>query len=106
VLDLNPVIDSYDPRWLTSVYAWAKSPSGAAYFQNAGSLVMDYKDEPCVRPKASISPLSVNINIHDGQQFSLEQQTFEISYKTTNAPQKIIVTLDGQSIQEIPIAQS
>lgn len=100
---MNPIIDSYDKEWLSSIYGWTKSEAGKSYFSDTENIFTDYSEEVCVRPNASLSSVTVSSSFKDGSTFPLGKFSFEIQYSSDNPIARFDIFRDDTLIKSIKI---
>ncbi|MDQ1343709.1 MAG: Peptidoglycan glycosyltransferase [Patescibacteria group bacterium] len=104
LININPIIDAYDPDWLVPIKSWVRSEAGTAYFAEAkGTIITDYKDEVCERPGVSASKILVSTNLGDVQVRPLGANAIEVNYESDNPIVKLKFERDGELFKEIAI---
>ncbi len=103
LMDIDPIIESYDPSWLKSTRRWATSEAGNAYFASGSTLITSYSDQVCVRPSAADSPVSVSLSLADGSKRPLGRGSIEVSFQALNPIVKIRLDRDGEVFKEVAV---
>lgn len=104
LINVNPIVDSYDPDWLAAIKSWVRSEAGSAYFAEAkGNIITDYQDVVCERPGASASRISVSTNFGDVPVRPLGANAIVVNYESDNPVVKLKFERDGELFKEIAI---
>lgn len=104
LINVNPIIDSYDTEWLGSIKSWVKSEAGSAYFAEAkGTIITDYQDQVCERPGESASRISVSTNLAEVGVRPVGANSIEVGYEADNPIVKLKFLRDGELFKEIAI---
>lgn len=104
LINVNPIIDSYDTEWLGSIKSWVKSEAGSAYFADAkGAIITDYQDQVCERPGSGSSHISVSTNLGDVTVRPLGANALQVGYESDNPIVKLKLLRDGELFKEIAI---
>lgn len=105
LMDVQPIIESYDQEWLTAVRRWTASEAGLAYFNGEGSsnIITSYSDTICERPDASSSLVKVSANVSDGSKRRLGAGAFMVNFSGTNPIVKIRLMRDGELFKEVAV---
>ncbi len=104
VVNIDPIVESYQKEWLPAVRSWAASEAGASYFLEAGgNIVSNYRDEICERPGKGTSSVRVSSNLSDGVVRPLGPNLVEVSYESQYAVAKLKFLRDGELFKEVAI---
>lgn len=104
LINVSPIIDSYQAEWLNSIKSWVRSEAGTAYFAEAkGNIITDYQDKVCERPGSGSSRISVSTNLDSVEVRPLGANSIEVSYESENPIVKIKFERDGELFKEVAI---
>jgi len=103
LINVNPIIDSYDKSWLSPIYGWTTSEAGKSYFSGIDNVFTDYSEEICVRPNASLANITVSSSFKDGGTYPLGKFPFEIQYTSDNAIIRFDIFRDDTLIKTLKI---
>lgn len=104
LINVNPIIDSYETDWLGPIKSWVRSEAGSAYFAEAkGNIITDFEDKVCERPGESSSRISVSTNLADVGVRPVGNNAIEVGYEADNPIVKLKFLRDGELFKEIAI---
>jgi hypothetical protein len=106
LLDLEPIVESYDDSWVSSTRSWA---GGRPSSGEEGSLdvedqyVSSYTDQVCVRPSADRAVVDFQTNLLEGSNRALGKSSLSVSYQSSNPVQKVRFLLNDREIRSVAI---
>ncbi len=104
LVNVNPIIDSYQNDWLASIRSWVKSEAGSAYFSEAkGNIITDYEDKVCERPGSSLSRISLSTNLDAVDVRPLGPNAIEVSYESEFPIVKLKFERNGELFKEVAV---
>ena len=104
LLDLDPIVESYDPAWVAATRKWASSDKGREAFSSVGaSTIASYSDTVCERPLAADSGISVGINLIDGMNVPLGKGSVRVKFDSKNPIVRIRLERDGEIFKEAAV---
>lgn len=99
LIDLEPIIESYDPSWLAATKRWSNAASITS--DEEGGFITSYIDKACVRPSKEGAQISVSSSLQGSTLQMLGKKTVTISYVSTNEIRKLRFLRDGETLKTI-----
>lgn len=88
LVDLEPIVESYDPSWVASTKNWVGSHAGDDN-ESDGGYITSYKDEVCVRPSSDGAVISFDSSLVDGSTRPLGKSAITVKYNSANPIKRI-----------------
>lgn len=99
-INASPVIDSYDPSWLSSVQGYINNQTLSAY--GSGNIILSYSSKPCDR--TNIGNISLTSNLVDGSTRQMGNNYVEVKFQSKNPVTHIQFLKDGEVFLDAPLA--
>lgn len=104
LLDLEPIVESYDASWVAATRNWAGGRSPEDESMDLGeSLIASYTDQVCVRPSQDRAVIDFQSNLLDGSSRALGKSSLSLSYQSSNPVQKVKFLLNDKVIRTLRI---
>lgn len=102
LIDLEPIIESYDNSWLASTRNWAGSKSiGDGVTDIGDGYITSYSDQVCVRPSSDRATIDMQTNLVDGSARPLGKSSLSVTYQSSNPIQRVRFLMDGKQITSV-----
>ena len=89
LVDLEPIVESYDPAWVFATRNWVGSHAADGTTDGEDGYITNYKDEVCIRPSSEGAVIRVSTNLQDGSSRPFGRASITVSYNSTNPIRKI-----------------
>jgi hypothetical protein len=100
LIDLEPIVESYDPSWVASTRRWSNASSVSSEEEESG-FITGYTDTACVRPSKEGAQITVSSNLQDSETQMLGRKIVTISYLGTNEIRKLRFMNGGEVIKTL-----
>jgi penicillin-binding protein 1A len=100
LIDLEPIVESYDSSWVASTRRWSNASSVSSE-EGENGFITGYTDTACVRPSKEGAQITVSSNLQDSETQMLGRKRVTISYLGTNEIRKLRFINGGEVIKTL-----
>lgn len=101
LIDLEPIVESYDSTWVSATRNWANSKSLGDSGDIGDGYITSYSEQVCVRPSSDRATIDIQTNLVDGSARPLGKSSLSVNYQSANPIQRIRFLMDGKQIKTI-----
>ena len=95
LVDFSPIVESYDPTWVTASKKWASTPDTGTGSAPKSTYITSVSDTICERPNSSEVDISLTSDLQDGGTRPLGRGVVQVKYSSTYPVKHIVMTRAG-----------